>query len=123
MKFREKIPQGLTYAIPVRANLKWRIDGEEAVVILKKNFTRFERFIQKFLKGPSYMRYRLDRLGTSIWQLCDGTHTVDEICTIMRERYQEEIEPVKKRVVLYLRMLLARGLIYFTSEKKNNSEH
>lgn len=125
MKFRdrEKQYQNIMSYIPVRNNVEWVLHDESSYIILKKNFTRFEKFLQKYLKGPEYMRYKLDKIGTSIWQLCDGTYTIKDICSAMEEKYKEEIEPASQRVIGFINMLLQRNLIFIRKEKmtKNNS--
>ncbi|MEM2869525.1 MAG: PqqD family protein [Thermoplasmata archaeon] len=76
----------------------------------------------KKLGGSPEIRRRLDRPGSDIWFLCDGRHTVAEICDEMDKKYREELEPVLTRVTKFLEMLLARNLIYLRKEKVEGGE-
>lgn len=105
-------------AKPVRQEVKWDIENGTAVLIFKKNFTRFERALQRFLKGPENVRLRLDNKGTDIWLMCDGNNSIKGICEKMNEKYREDIEPVVPRVTKFLVMLLQRNLIKLKAEKK-----
>lgn len=103
---------------PIRADVRWEYRDNLAVITIKKNFSKFEKFLHRIIKGPEELRIPLDRYGTTVWGLCDGAHTIKQICDVLWERYHEEIEPVEKRVPQFIAMLRARGLIYFEHEMK-----
>lgn len=91
------------------------VDSEEEdgriVLIYPKNFTRFERFLHRHLGGPDNIRRPLDPQGTFIWMMCDGDHSVHEICQASYAEFREDIEPVLKRVWGFLETLLTLNLI------------
>jgi len=120
MKFRTPVSKKLETIIPKRLDVKWEKENGVVVVTFKKNFTRFEKLLQKILKGPENIRLRMDKQGTDIWELCDGKHSVKDICDVMNEKYKEEMEPVPQRVSGFLQILLQRQLI--TLERKNEKE-
>ena len=107
-------------AVPVRneAGLKWET-GERGIITIihDKDLKRWERWLMKRVGGSPIVRRRLDKYGSDIWRLCDGRHTVAEICSEMDRRYKEDIEPVLTRVSGFLRILLARNLVLLKSEK------
>ena len=109
-------------AVPVRREggaLRWEVGPDGLVVITHpKDLTRFERWLMKKVGGSPEIRRRLDRPGSDIWLLCDGRHTVAEICDEMDRKYREELEPVLTRVTKFLEMLLARNLICLRREKR-----
>lgn len=121
MKFRVPVSKKLDMLIPKRLDVKWEKKNGVVVVTFKKNFNRFEKLLQKILKGPENIRLRMDKQGTDIWELCDGKHSVKDICDAMNEKYKEEIEPVPQRVSGFLQILLQRQLIKL--ERKNEKEN
>lgn len=103
--------------VPVKADVKWEEANGLAVIFIKKNFSRFEKFLHRLVGGPETVRIPLDKYGTEVWALCDGKRTVKQICDAMWEKYKEEMEGVEKRVPQFIAMLRGKGLIYFEHEK------
>lgn len=117
----DKIPENkkrVLLAYPIRNDVKWQKENGVVIITFKKNFTRFERFLSKYLKGPEDIRLRLDECGTRIWELCDGNHAIKDILLMMDKEFKEKIEPVDKRVSGFLEILLKRGLISLKKEVK-----
>ena len=54
-----------------------------------------------FLK-KDYFSVKLDELGSSVWRLCDGEHTVEEIGKELARQYGPEIEPIYERLATFL---------------------
>jgi hypothetical protein len=106
--------RGVLLAYPVRneAGLQWKA-GEGGLVTVShpKDLKRWERWLMKKVGGSPVINRTLDGPGTDIWILCDGRHTVADICSFMDRKYKEEMEPVLTRVVKFLEMLLERNLI------------
>ncbi|MEW5760477.1 MAG: PqqD family protein [Candidatus Thermoplasmatota archaeon] len=98
--------------IPIR-NVDWKMENNLAVIVHKKNFSRLEKFLFKYLGGTEYIRRPLDKIGTKVWELCDGKHNVLEICKEMDSLFKEEIEPVVPRVTGFLKLLAERNYIIF----------
>ncbi len=120
MKFRVPVSKKLDMLIPKRLDVKWEKKNGVVVVTFKKNFNRFEKLLQKILKGPENIRLRMDKQGTDIWELCDGKHSVKDICDAMNEEYKEEMEPVPQRVSGFLQILLQRQLIKLEVKEKSS---
>lgn len=114
-----KLPENkkkVLLAYPIRNEVKWQKENGVIIITFKKNFTRFERFLNKYLKGPEDIKLRLDEVGTRIWELCDGEHTIKDILLIIDNEFKEKIEPVDKRVSGFLEILLKRGLVRLESK-------
>lgn len=111
MQNKEESKNKVLLAYPIRNEVYWEKENGVVIIKFKKNFTRFERFLNKYLKGPEDIRLRLDEYGTRIWELCDGEHTIKDIILRMNNEFKEKIEPVDKRVSAFLEILLKRGLI------------
>jgi hypothetical protein len=106
--------RGVLLAYPVRnePRLKWAANKDGLVTVThRKNLRRWERWLMKKVGGSPVINRPLDAPGSDIWRLCDGKHTVADICGIMDRRYKEDMEPVLTRVIKFLEMLLERNLI------------
>jgi hypothetical protein len=109
-------------AYPVRQPVKWRMEGGRAVIIYKKSLTKVEKRLKKVIGGPDYIRRSLDEKGTDIWLMCDGGHTILDICAEMDGKYKEDMEPVVKRVGVFIEMLLKLNLITLKTEKTGEED-
>ena len=105
--------------VPIKADLKWEEVNGLTVIYIKKNFSKFEKFLHKMFRGPEMLRIPLDKYGTAVWALCDGKNTIKSICEAMWSRYKEEMEGADERIPKFIGMLRARGLIYFEHEKSS----
>ena len=55
--------------------------------------------------------YRLDRLGSQVWNLCDGRREVERIVEIFAEQHRLTFHEARVAVTGYLRQLIERGAI------------
>ena len=82
-------------------------ESEEGIVTLllkrnKKGFldrTLFKKWADKKMKVD------LDEIGTFIWYLCNGKNTVADITAKAEEKFGERVEPVDKRIELFLKKM------------------
>jgi hypothetical protein len=113
VKFTELNPkmQRFLSVYPVRNPVKWIFKNERVVLVYPKNFTNFESWLHKRIGGPDMIRRPLDEVGSKVWLMCDGKHTIEVICNELDEEYHEEIEPVLDRVWRFLELLLKQNLI------------
>ena len=91
--------------------VKWSERDGLIVVEFPKNFSRFEKWLHRKIGGPTTIRRPLDKVGSEMWRLCDGKHTLLEICEIIGEKYTEEVEPVHKTVPTFISQLFMLGLV------------
>lgn len=54
---------------------------------------------------------QLDAIGTEIWQLCDGQHTVEEIIDDFAQRYALTFHEARTAVTEYIKSLIKRGVL------------
>ncbi|MFA4948495.1 MAG: PqqD family protein [Candidatus Krumholzibacteriia bacterium] len=82
------------------------IDEARIVTVL---MPRFRNRLMKHLFEPRhrnpYINIKLDDIGSEIWLLCDGTRNVGEIAVLMKEKFNERIEPCNDRLALFFRQL------------------
>ena len=113
----DRTSQQLLMTYPVRnPYVKWRRKDGFAILEYRKEFNRVEKVIHRIIGGPTTIKRPLDRMGTPIWEMCDGQHKVVEICQEMDKQFHEEIEPAVQRVWAFIQMLLERNLVFL--EKK-----
>ncbi len=73
----------------------------------------FDRLAQKFWGRPRRTQVHLEKFGSFLWPLMDGTRTAEQLAKLQRERFEEEAEPVCQRLVQYLQLLESYGFIVF----------
>jgi hypothetical protein len=112
--------QGILGSYPVRNPVSWHKENGIAVITYKKEFTKFESWLQRRIGGPEIVRRTMDEMATIIWELSDGRHSIKEICDILDKRYHEEVEPVLEYVHKVLVILLERNLIRLERTKPEN---
>jgi len=80
--------------IPVhRRDSEVRDDGMVDVLIPRYGEGRIGRLLRSvFTNTP--VRVHLDEIGTSVWKLCDGRHSVHDIGQTLQGQFGERIEPV-----------------------------
>ena len=74
--------------------MKSGVSGRLVVLRIPKQFRRFEGVLARLLKAPKEIRRPLDRMNSMLWELCDGSRTFVEICSVLDEVFKEEIAPV-----------------------------
>ena len=87
---------------PTRAPVRWhRIDngqeGGSVVIVIEKQFGRFESLIAKILRAPVELRRPLDVMNSTLWELMDGMLSFEDIANEMDIRYNESIAPSEER--------------------------
>jgi hypothetical protein len=100
--------------IPQR-NIKWEKNEEQMCVLLKPKFNN--SFAKKHLlprmKKP-YFKVKLDKVGSFIWENCDGKRTVNELADLMKEKFGKEVEPLYDRLSVFLQHLEKNKFIQYT---------
>ena len=94
-----------------------RTDDGEVSVKLPRRKVWWLNLLAKFGSIPEYRTIALDRVGTSVWELCDGEHTVKELIGTLAERHQLARKEAELSMVTYLRELAERGIIVLVVEE------
>lgn len=89
-------------------------EGDGTIRLLIPRFTGalLGRWLQRKARHP-YMTLSLDEYGTATWLLCDGQHTVRDICRRMKDRFGEKVHPAEDRITTFLSQLYKKKLITF----------
>lgn len=118
MKKKKIISSNYLDFIPIPCeSLKSETDPTGLVTIFIENKGFFHYLAQKFLKKPAISQIHLDKMGSFIWLLIDGNHSIYEIAKNVKEHFGEEAEPLYNRLVQYVRTLEDYGFIYIKNQK------
>ncbi|MDZ7374358.1 MAG: PqqD family protein [candidate division KSB1 bacterium] len=92
----------------------WQEAEDGKVVVLKPKFEHplLRRYLLPRLRNPNY-RIHLDDIGSFVWRLCDGTHTIGEIEQELREHFGQRVEPAFERLSLFLAQLFRGSFIRY----------
>lgn len=91
-------------------------EAGEIEISVPRSQTRLARIIGSIFPAPDQRAMVLDEIGTYIWELCDGTLTVEGLVSKLRERYKLNRRETEASVTQYLKTLAERGLIGFQIE-------
>ena len=97
--------------IPVRS-IEWERREDDLVTLLRPKFSNklFKKYLLPRMKQPNYKIY-LDKFGSYVWTLCDGSTTIGKIGERLQEEFGREVEPVYDRLALYIRQLVKARFI------------
>lgn len=110
-------------AKPLR-NMQVKSTTEEGLVVLE--VPRRRDWVGKLLGNifavPLSKKVSLDEIGSFVWQLCDGEHTVRDIGTSLAKEYKLNQREAIMSLSVFLRNLGKRGLIGFAVSKETSGE-
>ncbi|MEC7508123.1 MAG: hypothetical protein VX965_03700, partial [Candidatus Thermoplasmatota archaeon] len=89
------------------------------VLRIPKQFGRIEGWFAKVLRAPREVRRPLDPMNSMLWELCDGSRTFGEVCSIMNDLYHENIAPVIQRTAAAIHLLQQNNLALVLDEPLN----
>jgi hypothetical protein len=115
---RTKADVNLLDLVP-RRTVEHEIDEARLVTVLMPRFGN--RFLQRWFTPKfrsTYIKIKLDEIGSEVWLLCDGARTIGEIAALMKERFNERIEPCNDRLAVFFRQLEQAHFISYTNLEK-----
>ncbi len=91
--------------------LEWNVSDEGVVTVdmVNKGFANY--IAQRFFKKPRISHITLEGMGSFIFTQIDGTRSVCEIGTLVRERFGNDAEPLYERLSVYMKKLEEVGFI------------
>ncbi len=102
-------------SIPVRITDEYEIDEDgNAVILLQIEYKGIRGKLVKMFSItplPQYKKIVLDKMGTTVWQLCDGKHTVDDIIRHLVKKTGMSRRNMEIAIYNYLKTLIEKGLI------------
>jgi hypothetical protein len=53
----------------------------------------------------------LDKIGATVWEMCDGENTVEDIAQILHEKYEMMMSVAERSLSVYFEQLVKKGLV------------
>lgn len=102
-------------ARPVRNPLlEWeRVDSGEVSLRIPRRKDLVARALSRVFRAPGHKEILLDEVGSDVWELCDGGHSVEAIVSAMCRKYKLTRRECETSVAAYLKMLGERKLVGF----------
>ena len=95
---------------PKRIDIEWNLSSKGVVTLKVPKFkSNFGKSFCRVLKRGQYITANLDKIGSIVWQHCDGIKTVDDILKILKKKFPKE-ENIDQRLFLFLQQM--HGLNY-----------
>ncbi|MFA0752043.1 MAG: hypothetical protein SLRJCFUN_002446 [Candidatus Fervidibacter sp.] len=94
-------------------------EERDGTVILTVSRTDWlARFLRWLTARPLRRRIELDEIGSLVWKLCDGRHTVGEIAEELVQRYRLMKREALTSLAEFLTQLRRRGLVRWQEAKE-----
>ena len=92
---------------PRRVDLEWKVNSEGLVEIKIPKFkSNFGKSFCRVIKKEDYFIGNMDKLGSVVWQNCDGIKTVKNILEIVKKEFQDPDEKnIDQRLYLFIQQL------------------
>jgi len=98
---------------PVRnPYLKWE-KNDKGDICIKIPLQQTTGLFSKLMPTPRERKIELDKIGSMVWELCDGNRTVKDLADFLHEEYKLMIAEAEISLNTYLDQLSKRGLIGF----------
>ncbi|MCS7192587.1 MAG: PqqD family protein [Armatimonadetes bacterium] len=110
---REKELRKLSQRRPCRfERVEWQNLGDKVVLKVRRS-DWLASLMAWLLSRPIYRQIELDEIGSFVWQLCDGSHTIADIAERLQKRYQLSRREAFASLIEFLSQLKRKGLISF----------
>lgn len=113
-------------AVPVRNGaVQWARETRDeerpdvALLRIPRRADRFGNAVAKVFKLPDFRKLELDEIGSDVWELCDGTQTVDQVTRAICAKYRLNRRQAEASVTAYLKQLAERRLVALHVRKEN----
>ncbi len=100
---------------PLRTIEDYEVDDNGNIVLIVE--VEEKGVLAKILKlfsivpPPKYKKIVLDRIGSKVWLLCDGKHTIDDIVRVVMKETGLSRRNVEIAVYNYINQLVMKGLV------------
>jgi hypothetical protein len=89
-----------------------------ALLRIPRRSDRFGNLVAQLFRLPDFRKLELDEIGSDVWEMCDGTNTVESLTKAVCTKYRLNRRQSETSVTAYLRMLAERRLIALKADKK-----
>ncbi|OYT31833.1 MAG: hypothetical protein B6U94_01670 [Thermofilum sp. ex4484_79] len=91
-------------------NVQWEKKENGSVLLRIKLPKQKPGLFSGFVKQPEEKKIQLDEIGGYVWELADGTRTVDEVINLLAEKYKLHRREIEESFMIYLKTLMRRRL-------------
>lgn len=114
MKKKEIVSENYLERIPVRSSyLKWSCAENGTVTLEIENTGFFNRMAQKLFGKPKVSYVHLDKTGSFVWPLIDGSKNILGLGEDVRAQFGEDAEPLYERLAKFFQILESYNFITF----------
>jgi hypothetical protein len=96
----------------------WQEERDGMVILTVSRTDWLARFLRWLTARPLKRRIELDEIGSLVWKLCDGRHTVGEIAEELVQRYRLMRREALASLAEFLTQLRRRGLVGWQEAKE-----
>jgi hypothetical protein len=98
---------------PKRMDYEWSEDknGLVHIIIPKFNSSIGKKFV-KVIKKDQTFTADMDKLGSFVWKLCDGTNTISVIIELITDEFKDE-EGLKDRLFFFFYQMVQLNYIEY----------
>ena len=90
---------------PIRTDLEWSTNEKGLVEIKTPKFkSNFGKSFCKVIKKDNSFTANMDKLGSLVWQNCNGNKTVKQILDLLKKEFPKE-ENLDQRLILFLQQM------------------
>lgn len=106
-------------AVPIRTTDEWTVTQTDDAVQVTITRTvsprnRVDRFLFDLFGADRDRELVLDAVGATVWQACDGSHTVSDVASIVAQEHDSErVAPVDETLSHFLMQLTEKELLRF----------
>ena len=107
-------------SIPVRnPKLEWKrtVDGK-VIVIVRRRDDWLGKLVGVLFCVPKMKEVVLsDRIGTEVWEMCDGKHTIERMVGRIARKYKLTEREAEVSLITFLNRMAKRGMVFFLVPK------
>lgn len=98
-------------------------EDQPKVVLLRvpRRSDRYGNVVAKLFRLPTHRKIELDEMGSDVWEMCDGTLTVDALTRAVCAKYHLNRRQGEASVTAYLKMLAERRLLALRTRTKSST--
>lgn len=99
--------------IPFRAEYEWSNNSEGLVEIKVPKFTsKIGKSFCKVIKKENIFTGKMDKMGSIVWNNCDGRKTVKDILNVIKKEFPEE-KNINQRFYLFIQQMRNLNYLYY----------
>lgn len=102
--------------------IKWERDEEGLVRLETDRLQIGRRLLATLLRVPAKKRIQLDEVGSVVWELCDGEHTVEQIARELMRRYRLDKHEAEVSLMTFFQDLTKRRLVTLRTDAPQGND-